>query len=866
MFVCPVPRFRFTRRFCSTILLVLLSAAAARADVYGRLGFTVQDANTQKPIAGATIRLQDTANIHPNVELTTDANGTATSAPLEIRPWGITTTADGYNPDTRQLSVSADTTTPVTILLQPQKVQVINITGSKVLVQKGQTANVTPRGQQFLQTFPATGGNQQSLQQFLLTAPGFVQDSVNQAHPRGEHSSTTIFLDGFELPDALQGRAGQLLVPDIIENAQIMTGGYAPEYGGETAAILNLSLRAGTIKPFVDFTLDGGTYSTIDGIVTFGGQLGPQYGLPDANGARARRLGYLVSLNTRSTANALEPPQPYNQTAHNSGVSSDFFGNFDYTLGTRDKLTLAINSAPASTDIANRTGLPDEYSLVGQGFGFGGARSADGTIPGVPAGSLGSQTIVLPSQQDAGQGDSQNDNNTFGRINYRHGFSDQLTGLFGFGVSRSDLTINNNNPMIDLSNLPVDNSIEYNPYVSRQATDEELIGSLTLAKPKHTIKGGFVYDLQHGTEAYQFIPGSQLALDALNNVGVPGLLPDGSVEMAAGMPVVDALGNPIYQLTNPATAASPTLNVSRNGHYAALYVQDTWNVTRLFTANYGLRLDDYRQNQNLGFAPVKDTVLSPRVNLAYEFIPRTIGRVSYNHLFTAPPLAQGAIIGEGIQTEIIDQYEASVERQLSAEQVAKVSYYYKHINNQIDTGLLIPFTQIGAYTSVNFAHGAVHGLELTYELTPKNNIGTAAYVSYAYSIAAPNGFTNNDPTAPAPTFNDHDQRHTLSTGISYTEKNGAQAAADLYYGSGVTSSILAPITTTNPNVLNNGDRIAHTDVNLRLKSPTFDKHYNLVLNVANLLNDRSVINFNSGFSGTRFDQGLRATLGVTGKF
>ena len=32
------------------------------------------------------------------------------------------------------------------------------------------------------------------------TAAGVVQDSVNQYHPRGEHSSTTIFLNGFELP------------------------------------------------------------------------------------------------------------------------------------------------------------------------------------------------------------------------------------------------------------------------------------------------------------------------------------------------------------------------------------------------------------------------------------------------------------------------------------------------------------------------------------------------------------------------------------------------------------------------------------------------------------------------------------------
>ena len=87
--------------------------------------------------------------------------------------------------------------------------------------------------------------------------------------------------------------------------------------------------------------------------------------------------------------------------------------------------------------------------------------------------------------------------------------------------------------------------------------------------------------------------------------------------------------------------AVPTLRVRRDGFYRAFYLQDTWNATRKLTLNYGMRGDWYKQSQNTGQAPVELKTLSPRFNLAYALTPRTIARLSYDHLFQQPPLAQG---------------------------------------------------------------------------------------------------------------------------------------------------------------------------------------------------------------------------------
>src|SRR6266581_7209265 len=70
---------------CAALAVSLLGAVAgsASADVFGRLQFSVKNAADEKPIANAKITLKDSANVRPNVTLTTDAQGSATSSAAE---------------------------------------------------------------------------------------------------------------------------------------------------------------------------------------------------------------------------------------------------------------------------------------------------------------------------------------------------------------------------------------------------------------------------------------------------------------------------------------------------------------------------------------------------------------------------------------------------------------------------------------------------------------------------------------------------------------------------------------------------------------------------------------------------------------
>jgi outer membrane receptor protein involved in Fe transport len=417
-------------------------------------------------------------------------------------------------------------------------------------------------------------------------------------------------------------------------------------------------------------------------------------------------------------------------------------------------------------------------------------------------------------------------------------------GLFAVTFLHSGQDVHNHNPAVDMLNLPVDNSIEYNPTAVRNVHHVQWTGSLSSKRGSHLYKTGVLLDDQYGNEIYEITPASQLSMNALAALA-PNMVPSGNIQTdPSGNPVLDINGNPVYRATsnNPAT-----LKVHRSGFYRAAYLQDTWQMSKRFNVNYGVRADWYKQTQNLGQPTISTFHLCPRLNFTYSADRLTTLRWSYNRLFNTPPLAQGAVVGQPIEPELLDQYDVSVERQIARGQTMKIAYYVKQIHNQVDTGLLIPGSQIGLYSAVNLQYGGIHGIEFSYELTPVKEYGWDAYVNYTYSIARPNGVDNTG--APVPDFNDHDQRNTLGIGVAYNWKSGASAAVTINHGSGLASS---PTGT-------DGRRIPRTQVDLRLSTgpKPFHGRGGVGLDITNIFDDRTVINFQSAFSGTRFQQGRR---------
>ncbi len=807
----------------------LAASPFALAKGLNHVCFVIVDPVTRRPVEGSVT--------------VTDENGRETKLESSIASLGFT---KGWNVDEWAVEDRIDSNATIikipagsSLTLQqkdqlPTKEITIHVSATRLKPKSTGATTGTVRDNNDLKKFGGgAGGNDNN--KLTKGQAGVAEDSAGQAHVRGEHSEIAYVVDGVPLPDTLSGRQGSIVVQSTIQTLEMITGGFAPEFGGQTAAVLNISTLSNIKARRFDYSLADGTYNTLTGELTAMSPLG----------AKANAV---VDISGGRTKLAQEAPQPTNQTAHNDGTNQSYFSKFRLNPNSKDTFTLTTSNSPDRIGIANRAGLPASFASAGQGYGIFGLRNADGTRPDVNAGNsglLGAAPVLLPSQQQAGQDINQSETSEFATFNYRRQMAKEESAQVALTVLHSGQDVTNKNPFVDQNNLPVDNSIEYNPTAIRNVHHVQFTGSWEAKRGSHTLKAGFLWDQQSGNESYHIEPASQLALDALAAIA-PSLAPPGTTTGA-----LDINGNPVFT----ATGAVPTLNVHRSGGYKAAYIQDTFKLGR-WTANYGVRSDWYSQAQNLGQQSIDTNAISPRVNLEVKVDSKSDVKMSFNKLFNTPPLAQGAVVGQAIQPEILNQYDLAYTHRIDPNRTVTLAYYYKDIHNQVDTGLLIPGSQIGLYSAVNLQFGGVHGVEFSYDITAPKGFGWDTYLHYSFSAAKPNGVDNTG--AQVPEFNDHDQRHTVGIGAAYTWKSGATFAATLDYGSGLASSVVAPSSNRTPR--------AQVDMHYSTGDNLFMGKGGLMLDVSNLFDDRSVINFQSAFSGTRFQTGRRIGLSVFGHF
>lgn len=791
--------------------------------------FVVVDPTTRKPIEGAVTIADDSGR---TINLQNSPLRLGRTASFDALAWLPDSETDT---DVTVITIPAGTNVTLQQKDQlPTKEVVIHVTATRLKPKSSGTTSATTRDNTDLKKFGGGGGGNDN-NKLTKGQAGVAEDSAGQAHVRGEHSEIAYVIDGVPLPDTLSGRQGSIVVQSTIQTLEMITGGFAPEFGGQTAAVLNITTLSDVKKRRLDYSLTGAGYQTYSGEFTALTPLGS-------------KANAVVDISGSRTGLAQESPQPDNQTAHNKGTSESYFSKFHLKPNSKDSFTVTLSNNPDSLQIANRAGLPASFATSGQGFGLFGLRNADGTRPDVNAGNsglLGAAPVVLPSQQQAGQDINQSEVSEFATLSYHRQIAKNESAQLALTLLHSGQDVTNRNPLVDLNNLPVDNSIEFNPTAIRNVHHFQVSGNWEAKKGSHQVKAGFLVDSQSGSESYHIEPGSQLALDALAALA-PDLAPAGSASSD-----LDINGNPIFTATGP----TPTLNVRRTGSYKAAYIQDTVKFGK-WTANYGLRGDWYNQEQNLGQQNVSTFELSPRVNLQYQVDSKTDVRMAYNRLFNTPPLAQGAIIGDAIQPEILSQYDVAISKKLSSTRSVTLAYYYKDIRNQVDTGLLIPGSQIGLYSAVNLQFGGVHGVEFSYDIAANKGVGWDAYFHYSLSAAKPNGVDNTG--EPVDEFNDHDQRHTIGIGAAYTWKSGASFAFTIDHGSGLASSIVPPSESRTPRT--------QVDLHYTTGDRLFKGNGGLSFDVTNLFDDRTVINFQSAFSGTRFQQGRRISLSVFGHF
>jgi len=195
-------------------------------------------------------------------------------------------------------------------------------------------------------------GENQSLSQVLLQAPGVVQDSFGQLHVRGDHNGLQYRLNGVILPEGISVFS-QTLSPRLISSVSLITGALPAEYGLRTAGVIDLTSNSGLLQPGGYLSVYGGSFGTIQPAFEYGGSSGS--------------FSYYVTGDYKQSNLGIESPDGSRDPLHNHTRQYHGFGYLEKILDQANRLSLILGISDGAYQIPNQRGLQPTLGLNVQG-------------------------------------------------------------------------------------------------------------------------------------------------------------------------------------------------------------------------------------------------------------------------------------------------------------------------------------------------------------------------------------------------------------------------------------------------------------------------------------------------------------------
>jgi TonB dependent receptor/Carboxypeptidase regulatory-like domain len=718
------------------------------------------------------------------VKTTTDAQGRFAFPPLSLGTYVVAATSGDHRGAVRIDLSGGGAVIGITLLPFKEIGSVVATAGaSSAGILSGSGSNVTLNHTQ-LTEMPYNN----SFSEMEIQMPGAVRGANGVVHINGDHGVINYMIDGVALPQELNRDIGSEIDLNDLSFVDLIEGAYPAQYGLRFGSVFNMATRAGTGPAGFDGNFSYGSYGTA--ISTIG------YHAPIAGGG-----GYDIALSGEETTRGLDPPD-FN-SPHNDASDLNQFARFtlpssngtNYTnitfIHSHSKFQIPNDvqfGEPADTD-DNET-QEDTFLSVQ----FRHAIGDSGAITYGPA---------FKSSRIQDFGDAEND--------FIYGESLNVTPPpYGNGGTSADCSnafiVGPENPTA----FPT--MCAYSLADERTAIDYIMQGDYTQNFGKHTVSAGGSYDLARILKYYA------ITLQP-NNFLAPILTPGTPNATATVIDDAPNLGN-TYQS----------------------YVQDSWRMSNLWQADYGLRYDFFTIRSTSfyqGFG-----AFSPRFKLTRYYGTRASVYVYVGRFFEPFSLEnvspQAAYLLNLPLQPTEAQFDLKPERDTQLELGGHLPLgpgdlgfrvWQKNANDLIDD------TQVGVtllHQDINYVLGRLSQEALVYsQPLPR---GGRAYLQFAHVISLNSGCETQllapcfgQPTGYTPA--DHEQRYTVNGGMLLRDKRNGWFSMDGEYGSGLSSAV-CPDTT--PGYCK---QTPHTIFSVE-KGIAIGRKTALTFDVQNLLNDR----------------------------
>ncbi|HYB44135.1 MAG TPA: TonB-dependent receptor, partial [Candidatus Methylomirabilis sp.] len=441
-------------RVAFTFLLLAAPAGPAVAQTPAATVSGVARDALEQPVPAVKLRLE-TADGQVLGRTTTDEQGRFSFTGVPPGTYAVVGEKEGFETATAVVTVS-ETSATVSADLTLASVKALEVSvaakrleEARIGIQPKIGASTYEFSNEAVANQP--GGENNTLSQVLLQAPGVTQDSAQSGYlqVRNEHANVQYRINGIALPEgvSLFGQSGGLS-PRLASKIELITGALPAEFGLRTAGIVDVETRSGAFEQGGYASLYGGSFSWIQPSAVYSGSSG--------------RFNYFLAADYLQNSIGINQATP-DTPIHDHTEQGHAFGYLEYLLDSTSKVSAIFGTFVGHFQIPNSENQTPTFTVDG-----------------------------VSSFNSALANETQLEQNYYGVLSYLKTEQD-LSYQISTYARYSTLTFNPD-PLADLAF----NGIAQHYTRSSVATGLQAEASYVLT-PEHTLRGGLSFVAEHAS-------------------------------------------------------------------------------------------------------------------------------------------------------------------------------------------------------------------------------------------------------------------------------------------------------------------------------------------------------------------------------